>query len=48
MSDVKEKKANEPSTNVPVKTDSFGNPIDPTVGFARGTIIRSSIEEALR
>ncbi|HKR44483.1 MAG TPA: aminotransferase class I/II-fold pyridoxal phosphate-dependent enzyme [Paraburkholderia sp.] len=48
MSDVKEKKANEPSTNVPVKTDSFGNPIDPTVGFARGTIIRSSIDEALR
>ncbi|VVD61586.1 selenocysteine synthase [Pandoraea cepalis] len=31
-----------------IKTDSFGNPIDPTVGFARGSIIKSSIEEALR
>ncbi|RDU97450.1 selenocysteine synthase [Trinickia dinghuensis] len=31
-----------------VKTDSFGNPIDPMVGFARGTIICSSLEEALR
>jgi L-seryl-tRNA(Ser) seleniumtransferase len=31
-----------------VKTDRFGNPIDPTVGFARGSIIRSSIDEALR
>ncbi|WP_051481808.1 aminotransferase class I/II-fold pyridoxal phosphate-dependent enzyme [Paraburkholderia nodosa] len=48
MSDVKEKKANAPSTSAPGKTDSFGNPIDPTVGFARGTIIRSSIDEALR
>ena len=48
MSDVKEKKANVPSTNAPAQTDSFGNPIDPTVGFARGSIIRSSIDEALR
>ena len=30
------------------KTDTFGNPIDPVVGFARGSIIRSSIEEAVR
>lgn len=29
-------------------TDSFGNPLDPVVGFARGAIIRSSVEEALR
>lgn len=49
MSDVKEMdKAASPTKTAPVKTDSFGNPIDPTVGFARGTIIRSSIDEALR
>ncbi len=30
------------------KTDAFGNPVDPVVGFARGTIIKSSTEEALR
>ncbi|RQT14908.1 aminotransferase class I/II-fold pyridoxal phosphate-dependent enzyme [Burkholderia contaminans] len=49
MSDVKEiDKAVSPSRTSSVKTDSFGNPIDPTVGFARGTIIRSSIDEALR
>lgn len=48
MNDVKETKANVPSTHTAVKTDSFGNPIDPTVGFARGSIIRSSIDEALR
>jgi L-seryl-tRNA(Ser) seleniumtransferase len=49
MNDVKEaiKAASTPTTS-PVKTDSFGNPIDPTVGFARGDIIRSSIDEALR
>lgn len=29
-------------------TDSFGNPIDPVVGFARGRIIRSSVDEARR
>ncbi|MBB4519700.1 L-seryl-tRNA(Ser) seleniumtransferase [Paraburkholderia fungorum] len=47
MSSVNE--AANPSAPQPgVKTDSFGNPIDPTVGFARGTIIRSSIDEALR
>lgn len=28
--------------------DRFGNPIDPVVGFARGTIIRSSVDEARR
>ncbi|MFI0242772.1 hypothetical protein [Streptomyces sp. NPDC016845] len=28
--------------------DSFGNPIDPIVGFARGSIITSSTEEGLR
>lgn len=46
MSSVKlaEKQSQTPAVN----TDSFGNPIDPTVGFARGTIIRSSIDEALR
>lgn len=48
MNDAMEMKVNVPSTNTQVKTDSFGNPIDPTVGFARGTIIRSSIDEALR
>jgi L-seryl-tRNA(Ser) seleniumtransferase len=48
MNDVKEAKVDNPSAAVSVKTDSFGNPIDPTVGFARGTIIRSSIDEALR
>lgn len=30
------------------KADIFGNPIDPVVGFARGMIIKSSTEEALR
>jgi len=49
MSDVKEvHEATTPSNSNPVKTDSFGNEIDPTVGFARGSIIRSSIDEALR
>lgn len=28
--------------------DRFGNPVDPVVGFARGTIIRSSVDEARR
>lgn len=28
--------------------DDFGNPIDPTVGYARGTILRSSTEENQR
>lgn len=30
------------------KKDSFGNKIDPVVGFARGSIIRSSVDEARR
>ncbi|MFT3816222.1 MAG: selenocysteine synthase [Rubrivivax sp.] len=30
------------------KTDSFGNPLDPVVGFARGRIIQSSVDEARR
>lgn len=30
------------------KTDSFGNPLDPIVGFARGQILRSSVDEARR
>lgn len=30
------------------RRDSFGNPIDPVVGFARGSIIRSSTEETQR
>ncbi|GAB3627579.1 hypothetical protein PTE30175_02272 [Pandoraea terrae] len=46
MSDVKSEEQQSPTPAV--KTDSFGNPIDPTVGFARGTIIRSSVDEALR
>ncbi|MDM0048829.1 aminotransferase class I/II-fold pyridoxal phosphate-dependent enzyme [Variovorax sp. J22R115] len=29
-------------------TDSFGNPLDPIVGFARGRIIQSSVDEARR
>lgn len=29
-------------------SDSFGNPIDPVAGFARGTIITSATEEGLR
>jgi L-seryl-tRNA(Ser) seleniumtransferase len=29
-------------------TDSLGNPLDPIVGFARGKIIRSSVDEARR
>lgn len=29
-------------------TDSFGNPLDPVVGFARGRIIQSSVDEARR
>lgn len=31
-----------------VRRDMFGNAIDPVVGFARGSIIQSSIEEAKR
>lgn len=31
-----------------ISRDAFGNAIDPVVGFARGAIIRSSIEEARR
>lgn len=31
-----------------LRTDSFGNPLDPVVGFARGQIIRSSVAEARR
>lgn len=31
-----------------MKTDRFGNAIDPLVGYARGNIIRSSVQEALR
>src|SRR5579872_1802928 len=30
------------------KCDRFGNPIDPHVGYARGSILRSSYEETLR
>src|ERR1700712_3665697 len=49
MTDVKEAKpASASSDATAIKADSFGNAIDPTVGFARGTIIRSSIDEALR
>ncbi|WP_256977393.1 aminotransferase class I/II-fold pyridoxal phosphate-dependent enzyme [Bordetella genomosp. 10] len=31
-----------------VHTDRYGNPIDRTVGYARGKILRSSVEERLR
>lgn len=31
-----------------IPTDRFGNPIDPVVGFARGRILGSSIDEARR
>ena len=31
-----------------IPVDSFGNPVDPEVGYARGTILRSSLEEAAR
>lgn len=49
MSGLKEiEKSVLPSGAAALQTDSFGNPIDPTVGFARGSIIRSSIDEALR
>jgi len=34
--------------SAPVRRDAFGNPIDPVVGFARGSIIRSSVDEARR
>lgn len=40
--------ASESKTQSPKPTDRFGNPIDPIVGFARGTIIRSSVDEARR
>lgn len=36
------------SGNPSFRRDRFGNEIDPVVGFARGSIIRSSIEEARR
>ncbi len=29
-------------------TDRFGNPIDPTVGYARGTILRGTDEEVAK
>jgi L-seryl-tRNA(Ser) seleniumtransferase len=48
MSDVRQTGRAEASVHHAVRTDTFGNPIDPAVGFARGTIIRSSIDEALR
>lgn len=31
-----------------IPVDSFENPVDPEVGYARGTILRSSLEEAAR
>lgn len=40
--------ATESKSKSPKPTDRFGNIIDPVVGFARGTIIRSSIDEARR
>jgi L-seryl-tRNA(Ser) seleniumtransferase len=48
MSDVTQTGSADAPVHHAVRTDSFGNPIDPTVGFARGTIIRSSVDEALR
>ena len=41
-------KSNVEGAQVSVKTDSFGNEIDPVVGFARGNIIRSSTDEGAR
>jgi len=41
---ISTQKSEKPS----VRRDSFGNEIDPVVGFARGPIIKSSIEEAKR
>lgn len=41
-------KSNVEDVPVSVKTDSFGNEIDPVVGFARGKIIRSSKDEGAR
>jgi L-seryl-tRNA(Ser) seleniumtransferase len=35
-------------TDKGVRIDSFGNTIDPMVGYARGAILRSSLEEAAR
>ncbi|WP_407165925.1 aminotransferase class I/II-fold pyridoxal phosphate-dependent enzyme [Bradyrhizobium sp. ORS 111] len=40
--------ATESKAQSPKPTDRFGNPIDPIVGFARGTIIQSSVDEARR
>lgn len=34
--------------NQHMDTDAYGFPIDPTVGYARGPIIRSSLDESLR
>ena len=31
-----------------IPVDTFGNPVDPEVGYARGSILRSSVEEAAR
>ena len=31
-----------------IPVDTFGNPVDPEVGYARGSILRSSLEEAAR
>ena len=31
-----------------VNKDRFGNPIDPVVGYARGRILQSSLEEGLK
>jgi L-seryl-tRNA(Ser) seleniumtransferase len=31
-----------------VRTDRFGNPVDPTVSYARGTILAGELEESLR
>lgn len=36
------------TTSNTIRTDSLGNPIDPVVGFARGKIITSSVDEARR
>src|SRR5215510_13255115 len=40
--------AREPKKQTSNSADRFGNPIDPVVGFARGNIIRSSVDEARR
>lgn len=38
----------DPSTTAAPRSDRFGNPIDPIVGYARGRILSSSTDETLK